>query len=569
MKNIFLFSGLIASLLFCISCKDDFLQRDAGVAIDLEKIFSDPVLAAKFGDNSYNFLWDDFTTINVNPPNNNVSSGNTRINLYFSDECMETRNNSSQALIMMRGIYLEDETLGDSWKYTEISGSWQRAYEGIRATSRMLEEMDKVPWGPEDAPDRIKGEQHFIRGFMYFELIKRFGGVPVVPKVLLVSESPDLPRNTYQECLDYILADLAKAEPLVPLAYDENSFGRITKGAVKALRSRVLLYAASYRDNPSGDKAKWAAAAAAAKDLIDNMADRYPLEPTHVNLLKYTLKNEFIFCVPKNRRGGDLIFVIQPTTPNRGGNGFGNCTPTQKHVNLYEMANGKPITDPTSGYDPQNPYVGRDPRFYENILYNGAEWGPRPIETWESEDGSVLGRDHSTSASTATAYYVRKLWPVETQSGGSSQFVHFPIFRMAEILLNYAEAQNEAVGPDESVYNAVNQIRTRAQMPDLPTGLSQAQMRERIRNERAVELAFETNRWFDIMRWGIGKDMLDGPTRSMKIIKLDDGSLRYEEFDKPSGFDRTFEERQNFYPIPLGEIQKSAGILIQNPGWEL
>ena len=569
MKNIFLFSGLIASLLFTTSCKDDFLQRDPGVAIDLEKVFSDPVLATKFGDDSYNYLWNDFATVNVNPPNNSVASGNTRVNFYFSDECMETRNNAQQALIMMRGIYLEDNTLNETYKYTEIGGSWQRAYQGIRNTSRMLEEMDKVPWGPEDAPERIKGEQHFIRAFMYFELIKRFGGVPIIPKVLSISDNADLPRNSYEECVEYILTDLSNAEELLPLEYDENSYGRITKGAVKALRSRVLLYAASYRDNPTGDKAKWAAAAAASKDLIDNMSDRYPLEPTHVNLLKYTLKAEFILCMPKPQRNDNLMFVIQATTPNRGGSGFGNCTPTQNHVNLYEMANGKPITDPTSGYDPQNPYVGRDPRFYENILYNGAEWGPRPIETWESEDGVTLGRDHSTTASTPTAYYVRKLWPVERQTGGSSQYVHFPVFRMAEILLNYAEAQNEAVGPDESVYDAVNQIRNRAQMPDLPAGLSQNQMRERIRNERAIELAFETNRWFDIMRWGIGKDILNGPTRSMRIIKREDGSFRYEEFNKPEGFDRTFKEKQNYYPIPLGEIQKSKGILIQNPGWEI
>ncbi|WP_372933013.1 RagB/SusD family nutrient uptake outer membrane protein [Mariniphaga sediminis] len=569
MKKKFIYIYISAMLIISMSCKEDFLQRDEGVAIDLEKIFSDPVLATKFGDESYNYLWNDFATINVNPPNNRVSSGNTRVNFYFSDECMETHNNSQQALFIMRGIYLEDNTLSSSYKYTEIGGSWQRAYEGIRNTSRMLEEMDKVPWGPEDYPDRIKGEQHFIRAFMYFELIKRFGGVPIIPNVLSLSDNADLPRNTYEECVDYILDDLAEAENVLPLVYDENAYGRITKGAVKALRSRVLLYAASFRDNPAGDLSKWAAAATAAKDLMDNMSYLYPLESSHVNILKYTIKDEFILCMPKPVRNDNLMFLIQLTTPNRGGSGFGNCVPTQDHVDLYEMANGKLITDPTSGYDPQNPYINRDPRFYENILYNGAEWGPRPIETWEAEDGVTLGRDAKAAASFQAAYFVRKLWPVEKQLGGSSQYVHFPIFRMAEILLNYAEAQNEAVGPDESVYDAVNQIRNRAQMPDLPNGLSQAQMRERIRNERAVELAFETNRWFDIMRWGIGKDILNGTTRSMRIVKLNDDSYRYEPIDMPSGFNRTFLERQNFYPIPLGEIQKSNGILKQNPGWEI
>lgn len=577
MKNIILLLGVIASLLCSTSCKKDFLQRDPGVAIDLQKIFSDPVLAAKFGDESYNYLWNDFCTIGVNTANNAVASGTTRVNWFFSNECIDSHNNSVQTLYIQRGIYLEDTqvNLGASEKYTEIKGSWQRAYQGIRNTSRMLEEMDKVTWTTEQSPDRIKGEQYFIRAFMYFELIKRFGGVIIYPKVLSTTDNADLPRNTYQECLDYILGDLAKAEPLLPLDYDANSYGRATKGAVKALRSRVLLYSASYRDNPTGDKTKWAAAAAAAKDLINNMKDLYPLEATNTNILKYALKKEFIFCMPKTQRGYDLMFLVQSTTNNRGGNGFGNAMPTQSHVNLYEMANGKPITDPTSGYDPQNPYVGRDPRFYENILYNGTQWGSSPIQTWQSEDGKTLGADMRQGAAFLGSYFIRKLWAVETQLGGSNQFVHFPIFRMAEIWLNYAEAQNEAVGPDASVYDAVNQIRRRAKfangvsMADLPAGLTQSLMRERIRNERAVELAFENGRWFDIMRWGIGKDILNGSTRQMKIIKQADGTFRYEEYDLPSGWDHTFIERQNYYPIPVDEIQKSAGVLKQNKGWEM
>ncbi len=578
MKNIILFLGVITSLICYTSCEKDFLQRDAGVAIDLQKVFSDPVLAAKFGDESYNYLWTDFVSIGVNPANNSVGSGTTRVNWYFSDECIESRNNSLQALYIMRGIYLEDNTLAltTSEKYSEISGSWQRAYQGIRNTSRMLEEMDKVPWTPEQSPERIKGEQHFIRAFMYFELIKRYGGVPIIEKVLNTTDNADLPRNTYQQCVDYILADLIKAEPLLPFEHDANAYGRATKGAVKALRSRLLLYAASYRDNPASDKTKWATAATAAKDMIDNMKDRYPLEPNYSNILKYALKSEYVLCMPKAQRRlyDDLLFVVAPSVNNRGGL-FGNAIPTQTHVNKYEMANGKPITDPTSGYDPLNPYVGRDPRFYENILYNGAQWGSRPIQTWQSEDGSSTGADMMIGVAFPGSYFIRKLWPVESQVGGSSQFVHFPVFRMTEILLNYAEAHNEAVGPDASVYDAVNQIRRRAKnasgvaMPDLPAGLTQVQMRERIRNERAVELAFENGRWFDIMRWGIGKDILNGPARQMKIIKKTDGTFSYSEFDMPLGFDHTFVEKQNYYPIPLGEIQKSNNILKQNPGWEI
>ena len=575
MKNIILFLGVIASLLFATSCKKDFLQRDAGVAIDLNKNFSDPVLAAKFGDESYNYLWNDFATIGIN---NSAARSSCPVNWFFSDECLESTNNKLQSLYILRGIYLEENTLAltGNDKYTEIDGSWQRAYQGIRNTSRMLEEMDNVPWTSEQFPDRIKGEQYFIRAFMYFELIKRFGGVIIIPKVLSTTDNADLPCNSYKECVDYIIADLAKAEPLLPLEYDANAYGRATKGAVKALRSRVLLYAASYRDNSTIDKAKWAAAATAAKDMIDNMKDRYPLESTYTNILKYALKPEFILCMPRAQRNvDDLVFAVVPTTPGRGQYGLGNANPTQAHVDMYEMANGKPITDPTSGYDPQKPYLDRDPRFYENILYNTATWSSSPIQTWQSEDGSTFGSDVVPGFACKTSYFIKKLWPVELKVGGSAQYVHFPVFRMAEIWLNYAEAQNEAVGPDASVYDAVNQIRRRAKsatgvaMADLPVGLTQDGMRLRIRNERAVELAFENGRWFDIMRWGIGKDILNGPTKHMKIVKKADGTFNYEKFDLPPGFTRTFTEKQNYYPIPLGEIRKSNGILKQNPGWDI
>jgi len=574
MKNKILLLGFVTILFFSNSCKKDFLQRDPGVALDLNAIFSDPVLAAKFGDESYNYLWNDFATIGNSNLNAYSASGAMRVNWYLSDEC--TEGNGGHATYMMMGTYLEDNNLvtNPNYKYTEIGGSWQRAYQGIRNTSRMLENMDNVTWTSDQFPDRIKGEQHFIRAFMYFELIKRFGGVPIIPKVLNINDNADVPRNTYQECVDYILAELAKAEPLLPLEYDVNSYGRIPKGAVKALRSRLLLYAASYRDNPTNDKAKWATAAASAKDMIDNMKDRYPLETTYTNILKYTLKKEYIFSMPKAQRGtlSDLLWITIP--PSRGGI-YGNASPTQAHVNMYEMANGKPITDPTSGYDPQNPYVGRDPRFYENILYNGAAWGTKPIDTWEAEVGTAIGLDRRLGFGFGCTYYNRKVWPVETQTGGSNQFVHFPIFRMAEILLNYAEAQNEAVGPDASVYDAVNQIRRRAKlangtsMADLPVGLNQDQMRQRIRNERAVELAFESHRWFDIMRWGIGKDILNGTDRQMRVVKKADGTYRYEEYNLPIAFLHVFDKKQNYYPIPLGEIQNSNGILKQNSGWEL
>jgi starch-binding outer membrane protein, SusD/RagB family len=238
-------------------------------------------------------------------------------------------------------------------------------------------------------------------------------------------------------------------------------------------------------------------------------------------------------------------------------------------------ATGKLPEEAGSGYNAQQPYVGRDPRFYANILYNDAPWQGNRIQTWYQVNGNATtyGKDAGSDIKyTATSYYCRKYWPEVYQvNGGSTTLLNYVFFRYAEMLLNYAEAQNEYLdAPDASVYDAVNQIRRRAsvQMPALPAGLSKVQMRQAIRHERAIELAFEDHRWFDIMRWKIGPQTVAQPMYRMDVRRNTNGSFTYSKVLLGNSFQKTFEDRQHYYPIPRNEVYKSKGVLVQNPGWE-
>jgi len=232
------------------------------------------------------------------------------------------------------------------------------------------------------------------------------------------------------------------------------------------------------------------------------------------------------------------------------------------------MANGKAITDPTSGYDPNNPYVGRDPRFYQTILYNGAPYRGSVIETFtpggkDSQDGP------SNWNTSKTGYYLLKFLDEKNpiinpwEVAGRQPWFYF---RYAEILLNYAEAQNEAVGPDGTVYAAVNAIRSRASvnMPPLAAGLSKDQMREAIRAERRIELAFEEHRFYDVRRWKIAETTENVPAYGINIRKTGN-TLTYTRKVALEG--KHFENKHYWLPIPRAEILAGNGQLQQNAGY--
>lgn len=560
---------LIGFLLSASACKEDFLQRDPGVAITQENVFIDPVLATRFADNSYNFLIDDYGRLST-LQNYKGTTG------QFSDEAIFAEPSTGHGIVTMnQGQFLDNLS-------TDVSATYTRMYQGIRNANVMLANVDKVKWTAAENGPLIKAQQLYLRAFFYFELVKRYGGVILLDKALSQTDNFDLPRNTYDETVAFILKDLAAAEEILDketwgtfyspaTEWGVGNGGRATVGSVRALRSRLLLMDASPLNNPSGDATKWQRAADAAKVIISS--GRFSLHPAYGTLLNQPTSPEYILIKVRAARSGNGGFLGDFVIPPSFGGAQGILNPTQNHVDLYEMANGKFIADPTSGYKPQDPYTGRDPRFYANVIYNDQTWQARKVAMWVNNATTPVsfGVDYQPAATsyTRTRYYPKKLWPesVRGGTGGASAILNYIFFRYGEVLLNYAEALNEAQGPVADVYATINQIRKRAGMPDLPTGLTKAQMRDRIHNERAVELAFEEHRWWDILRWKKGIEIIPKTITGIDVERLTATTFKYTIIPMPAVYQRVFEDHMHRYPIPRNEIFKSNGILKQNPGW--
>ncbi len=479
---------------------------------------------------------------------------------------------------------------------------WTKNYRNIRKVNVFLANIDIVPLNLSGYKNRWKAEARCLRAMSYFELIKRWGGVPIIgDKVYGASETIDVPRNTYQQCVDYILSELDIAMPYLLTAnasvngtFTANFYGRFGRGAALALKSRLLLYAASPLNNPNNDLSKWASAAAAAKAVMDSVsaakftyalnntattahyttANLTPLVPSTALSAYTTNVNKFlsIFSTISNNE----IILPYMASINSGvessndpvgytrASGAGKTNPTQELVNEYEMANGRLISESGSGYDASKPYYNRDPRLAGTVMFNGLFWLNRNVETFDGGLDRPFGYGRVTRGETRTGYYMRKFMTSNASSTSYSNYPHmFPILRYAEILLNYAEAQNEAVGPDASVYAAVNAIRTRVGMPNLATGLSQVQMREKIRHERRVEFAFEEHRFWDIRRWKIAGAVLNGILHGVQAINTA-GVVNYTVVDATTTkFD---ENKMYLFPIPLNEMIANKS-MVQNPNW--
>ncbi|MDD5053126.1 MAG: RagB/SusD family nutrient uptake outer membrane protein [Sulfuricurvum sp.] len=472
------------------------------------------------------------------------------------DEAVNSNLNST-VNIFNNGTWSSLRTMNDLYAYY---------YRGIRQVNVFLTHANTANIIPATDIPRLRGEAFFLRAYFHFELLKRYGGVIIAKRVYNPNDTIDLPRNTFSETVGQIVMDCdsALAIPTLPLAIANSAssdFGRATKAAAMALKSRTLLYGASPLNNPSNDLTLWQKAADAAKMLIDSKA--HSLLANYADVFNYSVaafNSEVIFATSADNRND----IETNNAPISFAGALGRTNPTQELVDAYEMKNGLLISDPLSGYSASNPYLNRDPRLTLSIFYNGSKYKSTTIDTYvdgkDSKEINING--------TKTGYYMAKfLSSSATWNQATNTLVRRPwvIFRYAEILLNYAEAQNEAVGPDQSVYDAVNQIRKRARSgiaTDLPANLTKDEMRERIRNERRVELAFEEHRFYDVRRWKIGEQTFGKPVTGMKIVNSGT-NFTYEPYTVET---RVFEAKDYRFPIPQSEIDKTTK-LVQNSGW--
>lgn len=551
MKNVTIY--IIACLIIwgaTASCQKDFLEVKPTDKVSQEFLLADSTLFEAFVTNRYlgtrlqdkedipgfgrGFTWAMWSSL--------------------SDEAIY--NNDDNTWVIVRG-QIAPENLG-------IAGTvWGRSYRSIRECNYALQNISKVTLS-EPHKKLLTAELRFIRAYRYFDLLINYGGaVLMADKVYNLDDDLADPalfvRTTIKQTVDYILAELDAAAAGLPSSNNDSwKLGRATNGAALALKARLALYAAS----PLYNAGTWVQAATAAKAVID--LNRYAIHTGgYGNLFLHPESNEIIFARLYTAKASHFPLEIA-SSPN-GYGAWGGNTPLQNLVDDYETISGKSITDPTSGFDPQNPYANRDPRLAASILYNGATHRGRAVETYlpggrDSKDGN---ENWNTSK---TGYYTKKFqnddYPINNpwDVAGFQPWIYL---RYAEVLLNYAEAQNEAVGPDASVYGAMNQVRQRqgVNMPQLPAGLSQADMRTRIRNERRVELAFEEHRFYDVRRWKIANVTENVPAYGIDVTKTGN---TYTYVRKVALTGRSFANKNYWLPIPRAEIQASNNKLTQN-----
>lgn len=492
-------------------------------------------------------------------------------------------------------------------------GSWLKwgGYHGNRKANTALKYIDLLPTNLSlRFRNRLKGEAVFARAFQHWFLFQKWGGIPIVDVAYEASDDVIKPRNSVKQVVDFIVKECDRAAGLFPA--EPYSFasevGRADKGVALSLKSRVLLYAASPLYNGNGfdnsgdtlicygnfDPNRWVIAAKAAQDVVD--LGWYSLYVADLPAKRNGTRNykELFFAWGVNYQNNKEIIYSRIRGTNRDTendnfpsgftNAKGGTCPSQELVDAYEMEDGSLFswTNPTMA---ANPYAKRDPRFYASIIYNGAKYdrfGPfigsaTNLYNFEIYEG---GKNKNGLSQTETGYYLMKFMDYENvdpskSSGGT--FHCWPFFRYAEILLNLAEAGNEAGGPNYLVpgavspltpVQAINLIRARAGMPDVATtfakrgiAVTQENLRQLIKNERRVELAFEEHRYYDVRRW---MDINDGYIHGVKTIKNANNTFTYDPTYQAEK--KLFEPKHYFFPIPQVEINRNPK-LRQNPGW--
>lgn len=470
---------------------------------------------------------------------------------------------------------------------------WTYYYQGIRQATLFLETADQINMeryklDPQNQADyemrmanieRWKYEARFLRAYFYSELVKRYGGVPLANELMdMDTDYRNIPRNTLQECIDFIVDECGQVAPHLPVVYQASDMGRVTRGAALALKSRVLLYAASELfNNPvwaqgyerkdlislSGTdrQTRWENAAKAAGEVLwgaDVAEAGYKLSGNYQSLFRSFSDNEIVLV---RRNGYDNSFE-KSNYPIGADQATGGTAPSGNLVDAYETTGGRTFTwkDPSMA---ARPYENRDPRFAATIMPNNSTFQGRPVECWE---GGADGPDKNNAS--RTGYYLLKYVDPELKLLQGQSAIHsWIIIRLGEIYLNYAEAMNEAYGPDakgiygKSAREAVNEVRGRVGMPDVVAD-SKEEMREKIRHERRVELAFEDHRFWDVRRWMTAPDDLNAPLKGVKVTRLSYNSFEYQSVEVES---RSFKRSMYFYPIPQNELNITGWP--QNPLW--
>ncbi len=533
-----------------VSCSEDFVEVQPKSSITSDAVFSSYT-------NTNIFLNELYSDI---PVGTEWFSEDARAN--WSDDSMATFGwTTSQNEIARRDYSTSNAPIGN--------GTWRSHYASIRKANMIINNVEAAPEGTYsiDEKNQLQGQAKFLRAFFYLRLVKYFGGVPLIDKVLSrdSEEGITFPRSSFEETIDFIVQDCREAADVLPEVWTGDRSTRASKGAALAQMADAQLFSE-----------RWSDCVITCEEIF---ALDYSLVDDYSSLFRPETEDnsEVIFDVEFNESYAhdNEVFNSPRVDPVTGvAAGWGHLLPTQELVDSYEFKDGSLGNDEDHANDP---YTNRDNRFYATILYNGSDWRGGKIWTFFDptvQQGSFSNSfdDNHTHQGTLTGYYFAKhlnpkVAPSETTYYGKSVgTTNAIVYRFGEILLIYAEAKNELSGPDGTVYDAVNQLRARGGLQPL-SGLDQSTMREKIRNERRVELAFEGDkRYWDIIRWRIAGTVFNKSKGGMRIVVQPDSSLEYNRVDALRGEMRFNEPRDYLFPIPQEAIEVNPK-LEQNSGW--
>ena len=574
--------GLMATTMLA-SCAD-ILDKKPLTEISDNDLWSDPALLKAFVNSRYN-------QVGVNGAESMQSSIVDETELTWLRGC-ETHNFarlSPTDLGRMNGAW---------WGWD--NRSWSTKWTNISNCNIFFERVYNVGFTDETEKTKLVGQVRFIRAFEYWDLIARWGAMPIITKSFSINdrdEIVDQKRNTYKECIDFLVGELDQAAKELPANWSGDDYGPATSVAALALKSRILLYAASPLMNedvkipevgyttPEPDR--WQKAAKAATEALDAaQAAGYELynlngDPSknyQMIFMDNTAANkETLFArMGTNSAGGESISSCdQYNNPNGYGGWGGNC-PLQELVDAYEVVKDGVASkfDWNNPEEKANPYANRDPRFYATILYDGAKWLTRNVETYFDVDsnGNITGGGTDTKFgndswnASPTGYNMKKFmdegYALNSWNFCARNWIHL---RMAELYLNKAEALFHT-GDEEGAREALKPVRQRAGMPAVTaTG---ADLLEAIKNERRIEFAFEEHRYFDVRRWKEAPKYFGSTVHAITIKKYPDGKKTYEvdKLRSDVGGDRKWDDKMYWLPISKSEMDKNPN-LVQNPGY--
>ncbi len=578
----------IIGLHVLVACNHDFLNTDPATEFSEQALWSDQALVETFINNLYDRLDEPLT--------------DGRMKCMLVDEAHYRGNQASTDF--NNGLITQDRL--PAWGSVSYLYTWNDMYKSIRYCNMFFENVDNIPFSEnivdgKNLRDRMTGEVHFLRAFFYFNLSKIYGGVPIIKGVFSLDDEFKTARNSYEETVNFILEELNQAIELLPSQHSGVNRGRITKGAAMALKSRVTLYAASdlynstifpeysnqelIRYTNDNRQQRWRAAKDAAKAVID--LEQYSLYKPQPSSATEAAENYFNLFVAKDTEEDIFVKYFTVTVRQRWGlytspngyHGWGANAPVGNLVDDYEMADGS-LFDWNNPEHAANPYSNRDPRFHGTILHNGAKWRVRPDdakgldpenriqtgrkEVWNPATNEIelhYGVDTRNSTiedwnGSQTGYYTKKYLDPNIDAQYVRQAVTWRFIRYTEILLNYAEACIELEEEDEAL-KYINLVRTRAGMPAInESGMA---LKERYRNERRVELAFEDHRFFDVRRWAIGEEAYQPVLSANIVYKLNDDkttssvpTISHVVFEQ-----RKWDNKMYFFPIMRDEMNKN------------